>query len=200
MLKGSSSCTASSSMPNMKMAAMVAAGTAPMWFHVSSKASHSASGISSSHTDRKRAVCRVYTSGTGLAKIRSQTSVASPSFTRLLSASARRFSSMGRPSSARERAPSARSGRCRAASSSSASAAGSRARRSVDIAASSSGPPRCASSVREKAHPASRTRRMCSPRCGAPTSASIHMAACRWVLRRCATMRPQVARASTQRA
>jgi hypothetical protein len=57
ILNGSSSCTASSSMPKKKIATSVADGIIATWFHEDANGSHSASGSSSSQNDRNRAVC-----------------------------------------------------------------------------------------------------------------------------------------------
>ena len=125
--------------------------------------------------ERKRAVCRVYTRGTGLEKMRSQVSHASFSRMILLSISTFFFSSMGSRSMAPESMCSARSGLWRASRSVGAASSPKALRTSEANLGSLAGSDRCAHSERGKAQ----TQRpsSSSPLAAASSGASFHSVA-----------------------
>mmetsp|Transcript_44599 Transcript_44599/g.60957 ORF Transcript_44599/g.60957 Transcript_44599/m.60957 type:complete len:214 (-) Transcript_44599:539-1180(-) len=83
--KGSSIWIPISSMPNRKNAMTSVTGTVAQWFHVSPNELHRPKGNSNRKTERKRAVWRVYTRGTGDLKTRSFAPVRSTSVEMLAS-------------------------------------------------------------------------------------------------------------------
>eukprot|EP00230_Micromonas_polaris_P012101 CAMPEP_0197132948 /NCGR_PEP_ID=MMETSP1390-20130617/25369_1 /TAXON_ID=38833 /ORGANISM="Micromonas sp., Strain CCMP2099" /LENGTH=167 /DNA_ID=CAMNT_0042575619 /DNA_START=72 /DNA_END=575 /DNA_ORIENTATION=- len=156
MLNGSSSCTASSSIPKKKIATSVDAGTTARWFQLLPNGSHRAKGNSNSQHERNRAVCLVYTKGTGEVNIRLHVSKASPSKITLLSISTRRFSSTGNAFMARPKSASACNGRFGARSNRFAEDASSRVSNARCNAISSSGPETRFARHRVKLHVAHR--------------------------------------------
>ena len=84
---------ANSSTPNKKKAMMALAGNTPQYSPTLENAEYNANGRSSAQSDKQRAVCRVYISGTGLEYICSHMLVHSINTIIDLSASSRPFGS-----------------------------------------------------------------------------------------------------------
>mmetsp|Transcript_125358 Transcript_125358/g.401466 ORF Transcript_125358/g.401466 Transcript_125358/m.401466 type:complete len:217 (+) Transcript_125358:89-739(+) len=192
---GSSSCTASSSIPNKNKAESAVDGMTANWFHELAKETQNASGNNNTQVVKNREVCRVYTSGTGAEKILSQTSHASRRAMMFLSSSVLSFASTVKFLTQAESSRSATIGRCLAESSLAAASWPSAACKSAARSWSSDGPRKNAAKQRENAQVHDASPSISSLR--ASPSAIDHVEACRSKLREALTMRPHVILASS---